>query len=66
LFSGDYDPEPKYIITPMAAFTNRSQLQVLNLGGKIFLFLNLTVGMREVVGKRGRKKKDIYLGSDKK
>jgi len=25
---GDYDPEPKYIITPMAAFSNRSQLQV--------------------------------------
>ena len=28
MFSGDYDPEPKYIITPMAAFANRSQLQV--------------------------------------
>ena len=28
----------------------------LIFGGKNFLFLNLTVGMREIVGKRGKKK----------
>ena len=28
IFLGDYDPDPKYIITPLAAFTNRSQLKV--------------------------------------
>jgi len=51
----------------MAAFTNRSQLQVLNPGGKFVssFFLNLTVGMKEI-DEKGKKKKDSWGVSKKK